>query len=146
MLFSVIYDFDISLDRYVHHYAPPHSQKKLWQMTECHFDSCDGDKTKHRKYCALLTKEEFEAFVSDLDLVMDSCDTMGSLGAPGFGFGWAPAFNFRGTDYYAFWQSAYVTPIPGVSTREAFDTFDPKRPLDGHWDLLKQAMLSKYGG
>ena len=46
------------------------------------------NRSKHRKWVALLTRQQFDAFVSKLGLYAESTETMGSLGAPGFGFGW----------------------------------------------------------
>jgi hypothetical protein len=60
---------------------------------------------------------------------------MGSLGAPGFGFGWAPAISFRSDDPDAI-QNAYVTPIPEVE-RESCDERD--------WQRVRGAVLAVYG-
>ena len=55
----------------------------------------DWEKGKHRKWCAMLTKAQFTEFVRATGLVAESTETLGSIGAPGFGFGWSPAISFR---------------------------------------------------
>lgn len=60
---------------------------------------------------------------------------MGSLGAPGFGVGWAPAISFHSDDQDAI-QSAYVTPIPEVR-KQTFSERD--------WDRVREAVLAVYG-
>ena len=60
---------------------------------------------------------------------------MGSLGAPGFGFGWSPAISFRSDDCDAI-QSAYVTPILEVKKQHG-DERD--------WKRIREAVLSLYG-
>ena len=60
---------------------------------------------------------------------------MGSLGAPGCGFGWAPAIVSKSDNSDAI-QSAYVTPFPRTS----------KEPLDRNdWKRLRGAVLAVYG-
>lgn len=64
---------------------------------------------------------------------------MGSLGAPGFGFGWAPAicFELEGGNW---WEQAYVTPLPEVKRR------DPEKGMtERDWERVKAAVLSMYG-
>jgi hypothetical protein len=69
---------------------------------------------RHRKFCAMLTLPQFIQFVEHCGLTAEDVQTMGSLGAPGFGVGWAPAISFHlytsgyADDYYA---NAYVTPL-----------------------------------
>ena len=59
---------------------------------------------------------------------------MESLGAPGFGFGWAPAISFNGDDPDAI-QNACVTPLP-----------ETERELgEREWDRVREAVLSVYG-
>jgi hypothetical protein len=67
-------------------------------------------------------------------LVAEDVQTLGSLGAPGFGYGWAPAISFRSDDPDAI-QSAYVTPIPEVE-KEHFDERD--------WERVRSAVLAVY--
>lgn len=73
--------------------------------------------------------------MSKLGLVAEDVQTMGSLGAPGFGFGWAPAISFNGDDEDAI-LNAYVTPLPEVE-KEGFDERD--------WQRVREAVLNVYG-
>lgn len=113
--YSVIYSFDCAPDDHVFKWQPPKKQlRRLWDLTER--DDLHGDMEycglgKHRKYCALLTPDQFKEFVEHLFLSASTTPTMGSIGAPGFGFGWAPAVMFESDDHEA-WVNAYVTPIP----------------------------------
>lgn len=164
--YSVIYSVDWKWDKddwtptRVHHVAPPKRYRKekglyIWQLTELD-DQADGECfNRHRKWCALLTPAEFDEFVEHCGLVMDTTPTMGSIGAPGFGFGWAPAVSFN-SDSHEYWANAYVTPIP---LKEA-DEINPSLKDDGlfvlseaeknaiHealWDQVVEEMLNKYG-
>lgn len=143
MLFSVIYEADIGRVDRVEEYAPPHTRRD-WQLTESG-PTEDGEGGKHRKWCALLTRQKFEDFVSHCSLVASGVQTMGSIGAPGFGIGWAPAMCFEGGDSYTH-QSAYVTPIPKVRTVKQFQERDVKRPLtDRDWKRLTRVIEELYG-
>lgn len=107
--YSVIYSFDCSANKSVNEHKP---RSRKFKLTED-----DGNyegpwkKGKHRKYVALLTAGEFRAFIDDACLIAEDVETMGSIGAPGFGFGWAPAISFNYSEY-AVYANAYVTPIP----------------------------------
>lgn len=89
MLFSVIYDFDIPREESVKPYLP--SQRHLFQQTEgdeqYDYSYLGGRwcKGKHRKLRALLNKKQFEQFLSDCGLIAEHCETLGSIGVPGFG-------------------------------------------------------------
>ncbi len=102
--------------------APPEAQRRkrvlctddkrhhLWQQTESgkseskHFD-------KHRKWCAVLSHEEFEQFLIHLGLLLEDCGTLGAVGMPGSDpeYCLSPAFYFRGDDPDAS-TNAYVQP------------------------------------
>jgi hypothetical protein len=84
----------------------------------------------------MLTKEQFQRFVASMGLVADSTETMGSIGAPGFGFGWSPAISFRDDGQERAILSAYVTPVP-ETRRERFDERD--------WWRVRRAVLSMFG-
>ncbi|HEX6986383.1 MAG TPA: hypothetical protein VF170_13455, partial [Planctomycetaceae bacterium] len=90
---------------------------------------------RHGKWAALLTREQFDEFVEATGLYAENTETMGSLGAPGFGWGWAPAVSFVSDDPDAI-QSAYVTPIP-ETTRARSDERD--------WERVRGAVLAVYG-
>lgn len=99
MLFSVIYSADVPAGVSIRDYAPP-KVRRLWDMTEngpSEYSYLEGrweKRSKHRKWVALLDRQQFDEFVSTLGLYADDVETMGSLGAPGFGFGWSPAISF----------------------------------------------------
>jgi hypothetical protein len=140
MQFSVIYSVDAPQGVSIKPYTPP-QVGRLWTRTEgdeqYEYGYLEGrwEKGKHRKWAALLTREQFDAFVEKLGLVAEDVQTMGSLGAPGFGFGWAPAISFNGDDEDAI-VNAYVTPIPEIE-KEAYD--------DRDWHRIREAVLSVYG-
>lgn len=141
MQFSVIYSVDVPRDVSIKHYMP--SQRHLFTQTEgdsqYDYEYLDGPwrKGKHRKLCAVLTREQFDRFVLDCGLDADSTETTGSIGAPGFGYGWAPAIAFNGADYDAI-TSCYVTPVPKrITSRE--------KPIDDvAWKRIRNAMLAVY--
>jgi hypothetical protein len=141
MLFSVIYSADCPRSESIIRFRPP-QVRKLWDMTEGNeqyeYGYLDGDweRGKHRKWCALLTKEQFNEFINSTGLVADSTETMGSLGAPGFGFGWAPAISFSDDGGERAVLNAYVTPVP-QTRKEKLDERD--------WRRVRQAMLSVFG-
>jgi hypothetical protein len=140
MQFSVIYSVDVPADEDVLRYAPP-KVEELWDETEdddnYEYGYLEGrwEGGHHRKFCAILDREQFEKFVDRCGLVAESTETMGSLGAPGFGFGWAPAISFHSDDPDAI-LNAYVTPIPEVSKEHA-DERD--------WQRVRGAVLAVYG-
>jgi len=139
LLFSVIYSADVPSGVSIRDYAPPQA-RRLWQQTESgpsEYSYLEGrwSRGKHRKWAALLDREQFDDFVSKLGLYAESTETMGSLGAPGFGFGWSPAVSFTSDDEDAI-LSAYVTPLPEVR-RPGGDEQD--------WQRVRRAVLSVYG-
>jgi hypothetical protein len=140
MLFSIIYSVDVPRDASVRPYAPPQS-RGAWDLTEGDSEYEYGylggrwKKGKHRKWCAVLNRKQFDAFVSHCGLVAEDVETLGSLGAPGFGVGWAPAISFHSDDEDAM-QSAYVTPL--------LDRL--KKPADERaWERVRKAVISVYG-
>lgn len=163
MLFSVIYEFDCAMDIPVKRHMP--ANRRLFQITE----QSDGEpsdwcgelfdgKCKHRKLCALLTRKQFDKFVESTYLRPESCETGGSLGAPGLGFGLSPAIAFNGRDdEYGGIQCAYVTPLPMVYNLEDLERF-PRRPRhpvrklrqvrrqfsEEDFQRIKKAILSVY--
>ena len=91
MQFSVIYSADCPADENIDDFAPP--EIDLWDQTED--DSCfeygylegEWENGHHRKWCAMLTRDQFTEFVEHCGLFAEDVETMGSLGAPGFGYG-----------------------------------------------------------
>jgi hypothetical protein len=140
MQFSVIYSVDTPAEVDPLDYAPP-KVGDLWDETEdddqFDYGYLEGrwEGGHHRKWCAVLTREQFDKFVQETGLVAEDVQTMGSIGAPGFRFGWAPAISFNGDDPDAI-QNAYVTPIPEVEK----DHFD-----DRDWERVRGAVLAVYG-
>ena len=100
MQFSVIYSVDVPKGISLKDFAPP--QVRRWSLTEGNeqfeYGYLEGRWTrgKHRKWTALLTRKQFDAFVAKVGLYAERTETMGSLGAPGLGFGWSPAISFTG--------------------------------------------------
>lgn len=145
MRFSVIYSVDCAMGEPIGQYSPPRS--RAWQMTERDDGQPDewcgelwGGKCKHRKWCALLTRKQFDEFIDKVCIHAEDVETMGSLGAPGFGYGLAPAISFIDHGPEAI-LSAYVTPIPDV---------EPKRELTPErseqvWRRVRSAVLAVYG-
>ena len=139
MKFSVIYTVDCCNSESLHHYLPSH--RHLFTTTEGNeeydYGYLGGDwaKGKHRKLCAILDKSQFERFLDDTGLMAEDCETMGSLGAPGFGVGWAPAISFTANWTTAAILNAYVTPIPDVQKAQ-FDERD--------WKRIRRAVINKY--
>ena len=139
MQFSVIYSADCPADENIDDFAPP--EIDLWDQTEddnsYDYGYLEGEweNGHHRKWCAILTRDQFTEFVEHCGLFAEEVETMGSLGAPGFGYGWAPAISFNSDDPAAI-QSAYATPMP-ETRRDSCDEND--------WDRVRGAVLSVYG-
>lgn len=124
MRFSVIYSFDCGKRQRLTPLNPPAKQRRLWQKTEGDegFDDYtalalnldEGEKGRHRKWCGILNEEQFQDFLDHTYLRAEDVQTGGSLGAPGCGYGWSPAFSFSRFDDAV--QNAYVTPL--ASDRE----------------------------
>lgn len=138
MQFSVIYSVDVPKGVSIKDYTPP-QVRKLWDKTEgdeqYEYDYLEGNWTKgrHRKWVAILNREQFDAFIEKVGLYAEGTETMGSIGAPGFGFGWSPAISFTSDDREAI-LNAYVTPLP--ETSKVGDERD--------WDRVRSAVLSVY--
>ena len=139
MQFSVIFSVDVPQGISIKEYAPP-QVGRLWTLTEddgqYEYSYLEGrwEKGKHRKWTALLTRKQFDSFVDKLGLYAERTETMGSLGAPGLGFGWSPAISFTG-DHEDAIVNAYVTPIP--ETKKAGGD-------ERDWKRVRRAVLSVY--
>jgi len=140
MQFSVIYSVDIPENININDFAPPNVDE-LWDETEdddqYEYGYLEGrwENGSHRKWCAILEREQFDAFVERCGLFAEDVQTMGSLGAPGFGFGWAPAVSFTSDDPDAI-QNAYVTPLPETKREELGER---------EWNRVREAVLAIYG-
>ena len=147
MEYSIIYSFDVPFDVSVARFKPPRIKK--WDCTEGDSEYDYGylggrwQRGKHRKYCALLSDEDFQAFIDDQCLSMEDVQTMGSLGAPGFGVSIAPACSFnRDDDGYncevrEVIANAYVTPC--------FTEDETKVAGLTSWEDVHEWMLEKWG-
>jgi len=149
--FSVIYSVDTSQGVSLERLTPPDYAKLGWQCTERNA-TIDGyrylggvwAKGRHRKHCNILTFEQFCEFIDKVGLYVEKCQTGGSLGAPGYGFGWAPAVPFNGDETDVI-QSAYVTPIPPEEAPEPTPALTgfPEDITDGSpwdWEEVEQEM------
>ncbi len=140
MLFSIIYSVDVPADEDVLGHAPPKADE-LWDQTEDdsnyeygYLEGC-WEEGHHRKWAAILTRDQFDDFTDHCGLFAEDVETMGNLGAPGCGFGLAPAISFTSDDQDAI-QSAYVTPLPET---------DKEKLTDRDWRRTRRAVLAVYG-
>ncbi|WP_417737023.1 hypothetical protein [Rosistilla oblonga] len=139
MLFSVIYSVDVPSDESIDAFAPP--TLDLWDETEdddqYQYDYLEGEweNGHHRKWCGLLDRTQFQDFVDHCGLMAEDTETMGSLGAPGLGFGVSPAISFTSGDPCAI-QSVYVTLVPETKCRSVGL---------GDWERVKSAVVAVYG-
>ncbi len=168
MQFSIIYSVDCPRSVSIRRFAPPHA-RRLWDLTEgdeqYEYDYLGSEYShgKHRKWCGLLTQEQFDDFISHTGLFAEDVQTMGSIGAPGFGWGWSPAISFRSDDPEAIQQSAYVTPVGSKAEIVEFlrqhevavpaillDDDDQKYLWDdavdreAPWEAVREAVITAY--
>jgi hypothetical protein len=139
MLFSVFYSADVPAGGRIRDYEPAQAGS-LWTKTgsgPTEYAYLEGrwEQGRHGQWSALLNRRQFDEFVDALGLYAEDVQTMGSLGAPGFGFGWSPAISFTSDDPDAI-LNAYVTPIPECR-KQRFD--------DRDWERLRRVVLSIYG-
>src|SRR5262249_16064457 len=102
----------------------------------------DG-KVKHRKLCGVLTRTQFDRFVSYTGLFAEHTRTMGCLGAPGCGFGLSPAISFRNDDPDAL-QSAYVTPVPVAYRFKDLESGPRRQFTEDDFERVRDAILKVY--
>ncbi len=151
MMFSVIYSVDVPEGVGLRPFLP--TRRRLFDTTEgddqFEYSYLEGRWTRgrHRKLCAMLTREQFERFLEDTGLRSEDVQTLGSIGAPGFGYGHAPAISFTSDEEDAI-LSAYVTPIPQIErTRraEAGDLPDGEALFDERdWERVRRAVIRVY--
>jgi len=98
----------------------------------------------HGKWCAILTQPMFDLFVAECSLLAEDCQTMGSLGAPGFGLSLAPAISFRDdeTEPGIITSNAYVTPIPEDDDGYTHPTNEDETAE--LWEQIRNTIISKY--
>jgi hypothetical protein len=140
-----------------------------WEQTEgdeqYDYDHLGGEwrQGKHRKYCGILTQEQFDEFVQELGLHASDIETMGSIGAPGFGPFVVNAVSFDLDSDEAI-ANAYVTPCGTKAELISFlrememnvpvPLFDDDRQqylwpeideAGAVWNNLRAAIVAKYG-
>ncbi len=141
--FSIIYTVDLFDKKdWFSRYCPKNF--RVWNKTEDNIEEWDVDlKSRHRKYTALLTTKEFKEFLARDLVFASSTRTMGSLGAPGLGYGCSPAmaFDSEENDIMLF---AYVTPIPAVSETPLFPEISDRLGPDA-WDIVEADIWERCG-
>lgn len=146
MNYSVIYDVNCCRDTSIRHFNPPSNlTRRVMKLTEGDdqypYDYLGGPwlKGKHRKWAGVLTQEQFDSLVLQCDLHFEDVETMGSIGAPGFGFQHVPAFSFTIEQGYmgTALGGAYVTPMPE-------DDEEMKKMEQLGWDGVKAFLKEKY--
>lgn len=154
MLFSTIYSIDVSSKDSVEERYPPGVEPgkeydhEVWECTEsgetqyAYLEGAWKD-GQHRKFSALLTREEFEAFLRGAGLCASWTETGGSIGAPGFDIYHAPAIAFD-SDYNDAIIGAYVTPIPTVHTREQFMEREGLGLGEDAWNRVRKVVIETY--
>jgi hypothetical protein len=93
----------------------------------------------------MLNRQEFDEFIDKVDLHADRTQTLGSIGAPGFGYRRTPAISFengRSGESVDAWLSAYVTPVPDFTPKHRGNDPDWEKNC---WDRIKAAILEVYG-
>ncbi len=144
MRFSIIYEFDCPMTSSVRAYTFRSRSLFLTERSDGEASEWCSDlwdsKGHHRKYAGILSRDQFSKLINQTGMWAEDVETMGSIGAPGFGFGVAPAISFRNDDPDVI-QSMYVTPLIDV---------EPKRPVTPEraeltWNRVRRAVLSVYG-
>lgn len=110
----------------------------LWRMTENEPD--ESEVFKHRKYCAVLTQQQFDEFVDEIGLYAENVQTMGALGMPGAGnwWGWSPAISFTSRDNFTEYGAlcnAYVCP---------FDPEWTEPQNEEKWEEVRRQVIDAY--
>jgi len=136
MQFAVIFSADTQQDDVFEWLNFVHPEDG-WLQTEGD-EAAEDEGWFHRKWFAVLTKEQFETFVLDNVLIASPIPTMGSIGAPGLGLGWSPAICFESWDGNVTCR-AYVTPIPEPVRygKEGFSQRD--------WDRVRKTVVEIWG-
>ena len=146
MQFSVIYTVD-AIPGGIKDWMIPkgeewiETERNMFDPTDEDYDEYDYD---HVKVCALLSKAQFVEFVKQMDLEFEDCHTMGMIGAPGFGLGWAPAHSLNGNypdpyDGQDAWSNAYVCPIPSVNPEGMSD-----EQIERNWERIRIALRNMF--
>lgn len=110
MIWYVIYTVDCPRKESISQFRPKGCQ---WQLTEddSQYDygylGGEWTKGKHRKWVAQLTEEQFDQWLTQLDMEPEQTQTMGSITE----LGWLPAVSFRSglEENHQVIMSAYVS-------------------------------------
>ena len=130
--YSIIYSID-ALEEYLYLGIP----KDLENWTETENGQSDFiDEWSHKKFLSILTPEEFNKFIEDQGLYAEDVETLGSLGAPGYGYGWSPTISFISYDEDII-KNAYVT--PNITEKEA-----RKHKCKDLWNKIFKQVLEEY--
>jgi len=145
MKFSVIFTVDCPAERSIREYLPSRKLLRLMTQTEGNeqydYSYLEGrwEKGKHRKLCAVFTRQQFNQFIDETLLTADSGETMGSMGALGTDCWIAPAISFNSDDQDCI-RGAYVTPLPDIPAPKT------ARQEERCWLRIKWAILRMWGG
>lgn len=111
--------------------------------TENHRSESGIPRWWHKKYVAILLPEQFRDFTDTQGLFAETVETMGSLGAPGYGFGWAPAISFKSENEVVS-QDAYVTPNISEEEEKRLEKIYGKEN-NQTWQAIKTQVIDEYG-
>lgn len=153
MLFSIIFTRDCAMSEPV---LPSSWETKEWFKNMDETEAFDGEpdewcgdlwgeESRHRKWCGILNKQEFENFLCDTSLVAEAVQCMGSIGAPGCGIGIAPCISFHMID--GGYQEpncihhASVTPLPATQDGKPIKSEWAERD----WERVRTAVIKRYG-
>jgi len=147
MQFSIIYSVDCHSEADLRDFLPRREIREQMDQTEddeqYDYDYLEGvwEGGHHIKLTGILDEDQFAKFLQDTGMVAQEIETMGSIGAPGFGFGWAPAICFEPSpdcgDHDSI-RNAYVTPAPDSDEEN-------EHMSEAGWDAIKDEILARYG-
>jgi len=143
LLFGVVYSFDLQRDVSVAECRPSRRTLKKLDLTEgddqyeCDYLGEEWEGGKHRKYSGTVSRADFEEIIRAGDLVGDTCETGGIVGASWApsGIGWSPAIAFNGEGEHI--TSCYVTPLPMKNSQ-------PLQGDESDWEFLKERVLAIF--
>lgn len=156
ILFGCIYSVDCVDGYSLRDYRPLFPGK--WRITETASDDYEdvfGPNYKHRKYCGVLTKKEFDEMIEERRLDQELNHTMGSLGCPApdgnIILGMVPAVSF-GYSSDGIILNLYATPFVVRPARmqaekDSGEKWFPVRSRSADerdWELLEDAMFAKW--
>ena len=135
MEFYVIYSADVHDPDYLQYCRPRPALCEKLMLTEdgeSEYTYLEGvwETAVHEKWVGVLTRPEFDQFISDTYLSAEDTETMGSITLD---MGHIPAISFNADDQDSI-CNAYVTPlIPGKGTM-----------TEAQWERLRDAVVRTY--